>query len=350
MDPESELCSAGTDSGRNPNLVNAGSQPSNVNLGTELNLSTLPPRSSAFFLSDRENHHHLHPLNLQYHNSDNDNGSHLPHQYSEPLTMSEPSPSSEARASGLDPTRTPPIGATKPSHRTPYQHLSLHPDPPSSDIRRSLSDDQLRKLGGGGPPFSSPLLHPMSLRVKSSRDRSPFSASAQRSKGGRKQRTRFTVSKSPHNSPVESGSEDGYHVPKPLSSPFTVRGFLALSTFSKVIALLFACCALLLLRAFLGIGHSAESCGVYAHEVTRSGSPSESSALGLDASHLKLPTDTDKLSDQKGKDARGRVRLEIAVEDYGYKFDWKSGEYEIEHEEDGGDPYDDEYEHDDFLD
>ena len=263
---------------------------------------------------------------------------------------SGPSSLSEARASGLGPTRTPPIGSTKSSHRTPYQHLPSHPDLVSLNLQRSSSDDQLRKLGGGGPPFSPPFLHPASLRTKPLRAHSPFSASAQRSKGGKKPRPRFSANVSPPNSPAEPEPEYGHHPPKPFISPFTIRGFLSLSTFSKVIGVSFACCVFLLLRALLGIGHSAESCGVYAHQVTepdlRSGFPSESYTPGLDVSDLKLPTD----EDQRDEDERGRVWLEMVDEIYGYQYDRKLEEYGIEHEEDGGDRYDDEYEHEDFLD
>ena len=356
MDPERALCSAGPDSECDPKLVNAGSQSTNVSLGTERCTSTSPPRSSAFFLSDRGNQYDLHPPNLQFHNHDNP-----PHQYFEPVTMPDnstrsispggPSSLSEARASGLDPTRTPPIGATKPSHRTPFQHLPPNPDLVSSDVRRSSSDDQLMKLGGGGQRFSPPFLHPSSVRTKSPRRQPPFPTSTQRSKGGKNPRTRFTVSSSRPNSPIEQGPEHRYHATNPFSSPFTIRGFLALSAFSKVIAVLFVCCVFLLLRALLGIGHSAESCGVFAHPVTgtvglRSGPSSENSALGPDPINLKSPTD----GDQGEEDGRGRAWLEMVDEIYGYQYDWKLAEHEIEQEDDGVDRYDDEYEHEDFLD
>jgi len=35
---------------------------------------------------------------------------------------------------------------------------------------------------------------------------------------------------------------------------------------------------------------------------------------------------------------------------YGYQHDWKLGEYEVDHDDEEGDRYDDEYEHEDFLD
>ena len=34
---------------------------------------------------------------------------------------------------------------------------------------------------------------------------------------------------------------------------------------------------------------------------------------------------------------------------YGYQYDWKFGEYEVEHDDGGDDRYDDEYEHEDLL-
>jgi hypothetical protein len=151
---------------------------------------------------------------------------------------------------------------------------------------------------------------------------------------------------------MEQEPEHEHHTPKPSSTPFTIRGFMTLSTFSKVVAVSFACCVLLLLRAFLGIGHSAESCGVYAHEVTLgSGFPSESSGSGPGTSDTKSPKDGDKSPDQGEEGERGRVWLEMVDETYnGYQYDWKSGEYGIEYEDDGSDGYDDEYEHEDLLD
>ena len=349
MDSDRELRTGGTDPGCDLKLVNAGLQ-------NGLNVPISPHSSGAFSLSNRGNHHHYHDLQT-------DNCSHLSHQHPKPLNMPEastrytsstgPSPLSEARASGSDPSKTPPIGTTKPSHRTPYQHLPSHLDLLSSHLRRSSSADQLKKLGGG-PPFSPPFLHPLSHRTKLQRARSPFSVSAQRSKGSEKPRSRFTISSSPPNSPIESEPNHVFYPPKPFSSPLTARGFLALSTFSKVIALLFACCVLLLLRAFFGIGHSAESCGVYAHEVTepslRSGFPSESSGSGLGATDLKLPTNHDTSVDQNHDDELGEVWLEMIDGMYGYQYDWKLEEHDIEHGDDGSDSYDDEYEDDDFLD
>jgi len=56
------------------------------------------------------------------------------------------------------------------------------------------------------------------------------------------------------------------------------------------------------------------------------------------------------LLEQREEDERGRVWLEMVDQTYGYQYDWKVGEYGIEHEGDGEDPYDDEYENDESLD
>jgi len=136
--------------------------------------------------------------------------------------------------------------------------------------------------------------------------------------------------------------------PARFPSPFTIRGFLALSTFSKVVALLFVCCVFVLFKALFGVGHSAESCGVYAHEVTNPGpgpgSVSGSSGAGLDTDDPRFRTKDGALHG----DEQAHVWLEGVKEMYGYHDDWKLGEYEIE--QDDGDRYDDEYEHEDFLD
>jgi len=136
--------------------------------------------------------------------------------------------------------------------------------------------------------------------------------------------------------------------PTRFPSPFTIRGFLALSTFSKAVALLFVCCVFVLFKAFLGVGHSAESCGVYAHEVTypghRPGSASGGSGAGLDTNDPRLRT---KDGTPRG-DEQTHVWLERVEEMYEYEYDWKLGEHEVEHND--GDRYDDEYEHEDFLD
>lgn len=111
---------------------------------------------------------------------------------------------------------------------------------------------------------------------------------------------------------------------------------------------MFASCVFVLFKAFLGVGHSAESCGVYAHEVTnpdpRPGSASGRSGAGLDTNDPRFRTNDETL--REGEQAR--VWLKRVEEMYGYQYDWKLGEYEIEH--DDGDRYDDEYEHEDFLD
>jgi len=198
--------------------------------------------------------------------------------------------------------------------------------------------------------FSPPFLHPLSLRTKSPRSYSPFPTSAKRSKDGQKPRTRFTINSSPPNSPVEPlESKHIYPIPKPASSPFTIRGFLALSTFSKLVAILFGLCVFLLLRAFLGIGHSAESCGVYAHDVTRPGSPPGSSTPAPEENDFESRTTYEGLY-EPGEDQRRRVWLKSVQQMYGYQHDWKLGEYEVDHDDEEGDRYDDEYEHEDFLD
>ncbi|KAF9646281.1 hypothetical protein BDM02DRAFT_3130465 [Thelephora ganbajun] len=361
MDSDRKLCSVETDPGRKPNLVNPEFQSSNnANLGAEVSFSaSLSRPSDTPALSNQGNHYHLHPLGFQHHN-------HLPHLHSEPLTMpdistrstsfSGPSSLPEAHASGSDPTGAPPIGATRPSHRNPYQHLSSHPSSVPSNLRRSSSENRLKKPGGEETLFSPPFLHPSSLRTKSSRAHSPFPASAQRSRDSKKPRTRFTVGSSRPNSPVEPMEPEpkhGYFTPKSFLSPFTIRGFLALSTFSKVVALSFVCCAFVLFKAFFGVGHSAESCGVFAHEVTnpgpRSGSSLGSPSSGLNANNPESRTKDGALQDQS-EDKQAHVWLERVDEMYGYQYDWKLEEYEIEHDDDGDDRYDDEYEHEDFLD
>ena len=83
---------------------------------------------------------------------------------------------------------------------------------------------------------------------------------------------------------------------------------------------------------------------VYAHEVD---DPRPDSGPGLDTDHTKDRI----LVDQEGSgDEEARVLLEKVEEMYGYQYDWKFGEYEVEHDDGGGDRYDDEYEHEDFLD
>ena len=136
--------------------------------------------------------------------------------------------------------------------------------------------------------------------------------------------------------------------PTTFPSPFSFRGLLALSTFEKVVALLFLCCFFVLGRALLGVGHSAETCGVYAHEVADSGSP-RSSGAGQET-NLKFRTKGWTPLDRTSEGEQAPVWLERVEEMYGYQYGWEAGEYEVEHDDDGPDRYDDEYEHDDFLD
>ena len=92
---------------------------------------------------------------------------------------------------------------------------------------------------------------------------------------------------------------------------------------------------------------------MYAHEVTNHGpgSRSTSGSVGarLDENGLRVRTKDWVLLDQRVEDEQADVWLE-GVEMYGYQYDWKPGEYEIERDGDGYDRYDDEYEHEDFLD
>jgi len=202
----------------------------------------------------------------------------MPNTWTRSTSSSGSSPPPEAHTSGSNPTGAPPTGTTKPSHRNPYQYLQPHPKPDPSNLQCSSSDNQVRKPGE--QTFSPPFLHPLSPRTKSLRTPSPVPTSTQRYRDSKRSKTRFTVGSSRPNSPMEPESKRELS-PTRFPSPFTIRGFLALSTFSKVVALLFVCCVFVLFKAFLGVGHSAESCGVYAHEVTnpshRPGSASGSS-------------------------------------------------------------------------
>ena len=120
-----------------------------------------------------------------------------------------------------------------------------------------------------------------------------------------------------------------------------------------MVAISFVFCVFLLFKAFLGVGHSAESCGVYAHGVPDpgpgSGLSSASAVAGADpGAHAKDETPLDR----GYGDEEARMRLERVEEMYGYQYDWKLGGYEFEHvdgdvgEHDG----DDEYEHEGFSD
>ena len=321
MDPDKELYLAGTNQGQEPSLVNTEFQPSNVNLRTGASFSTSLSRSGTSALSNQGIYYHIRPHGLQNYNHDkDDHDDHTAQNYHQPRLRSESSVMSDAR------TRS-----------TSFSGPSSLPETHAS---------------GGEPPFSPPFLHPLSLRTKSSRMPPPLSTSTQRYRDGHKSRTRFTIGSSRPNSPSEPEPKRESS-PTRLTSPFTIRGFLALSTFSKVVAVLFAFCVFLLVKALLGVGHSAESCGVFAHKVTdpgpRSGSSLGSVRAGADMDDPNFHTKGGILTGQMGEAERARVRLERIEEMYGYQYDWKL-EYEVEHDDDGDDRYDDEYEHDDFLD
>ena len=93
---------------------------------------------------------------------------------------------------------------------------------------------------------------------------------------------------------------------------------------------------------------------MYAHEVTnpdsKPGSGSGSTGVKLDANDPGVRTEDGIPLDQRVQDEQVRAWLEGAEEMYGYQYDWKFGEYEIEHDGYGDDRHDDEYEHEDFLD
>jgi len=116
---------------------------------------------------------------------------------------------------------------------------------------------------------------------------------------------------------------------------------------------LFVCCVFVFFRAFFGIGHSAESCGVYAHKVTdpRSGSGFASGIpdTGPDTNDPEFPIEDGAPLDREGTGEQAHIWLGRIEEMYGYQYDWKPGEYEIAHD-DGGDDHYDEYEHEDLSD
>jgi len=87
---------------------------------------------------------------------------------------------------------------------------------------------------------------------------------------------------------------------------------------------------------------------VRAHEVVdpRSGFPSGSSGSVLHANDPKFPTEDGSLLDRIDAEQHVEVWAERVEERYGYQHDSN----EAEHDDDGGDRYDDEYERDDFLD
>jgi len=56
-----------------------------------------------------------------------------------------------------------------------------------------------------------------------------------------------------------------------------------------------------------------------------------------------------RMEDRGSGNEQAHVWLEKVEGMYEYQYDWKLGEYEIEHDDGGGDRYD-EYEHEDLLD
>jgi len=217
----------------------------------------------------------------------------------------EPQSLPEAHALGSNPAGgAPPIRTTKPSHRNPHQYPQSHPNLASSNLQRRLSDNQFQKPSGE-PPFSPPFLHPSSLRTKPSRTPPPLSASRQRYRNGRKSGTRFTIGSSRPNSPSEPEPKRESS-PTRSTSPFTLRGFLTLPTFPKVVAILFACCVFVLLKAFLGVERSAEGYGVHAYAVPHPGPRSESSSGSAsaepDTDNPEFRADGGMLLDQSSED------------------------------------------------
>jgi len=90
---------------------------------------------------------------------------------------------------------------------------------------------------------------------------------------------------------------------------------------------------------------------VYAHEVTnpgpRSGSTSGTvGAAGPDATDPGVRAEDGTLGDQSAEDEQPCEWYGAIEKMYG----WEFGEYEIGHDGDGDDRYDDEYEHEDFFD
>ena len=86
-----------------------------------------------------------------------------------------------------------------------------------------------------------------------------------------------------------------------------------------------------------------------AHEMTDAGSMSRSYGVGSDPSPKSRSKDG-LLLDRRGEDGQSPVWLERVEEMYEYRYDWGMGDYEVEHDDNGDDRYDDEYEHDDFSD
>ena len=335
MDTDKQLCSA--EAGPRPGLVSAEFQPANVSLGTGAGSSTSLSRSGIPVPSDWESYHRPHPHGFQRRSHDSDDHSdhtaqiqHQPRLHSESsaipdtqtqlTSFSGPSSLPGHHASGLYPAAAPPFKTMKPFHRNPNQHSRSHPNLGSPNLQHDSPDSKPQKPHGE-QSFSPPFLHPLSVRTnsKSSRTSSPHPASARRHRNGQKSKSRFTVGSTRPNSPSEPEPKRG-PLPARPPSPFTIRGFLALPTFTKVVVILFACCVFVLFKAFLGVGHSAESCGVYAHE--------------LDA------------------DEQAHEWFDGFEEIFACQDDWGFGEYEIARDGDDiehdGDGYDDEYEYEDF--
>ena len=344
MDPDSKPRPAGIDPGHEPSLV-----------GAEL-YSNTNRRTTAGPSASRSNHN---PNALRQDNRNNDHHDHTAQDYRRPhlqhgrLTMpntwtrstsySGPSSLPEAHTSGLGAS---PICATKPAHRNPYQYWQSHPHLVSTGLQRSSSGDRLQK--GGNPPFSPPFLHPLSHRTKLSRTQSPLPTSLRRSRDSQRPRAKFTIGSSRPNSPMEPEPKPR-SAPTRFPSPFTIRGFLALSTFSKVVAVLFVCCFFVLARAFFG-GHNPEKCGVCARTVTdpgpRSGPVLGSSGAGMDTKDPRFYTEDRMMPDRRVGDEQVRVWIERFDKMYGDRYGWKAGEYEVVHDDDGDS---DEYEHEDLT-
>jgi len=93
---------------------------------------------------------------------------------------------------------------------------------------------------------------------------------------------------------------------------------------------------------------------VFAHEVTRpspgSGFPPGSSGSGLDATDPELLAKDGATLDRIGGEGQTRVWSERVEEINRYRHGWKLEELGLEYGDEGHDRYDDEYEHDDYLD
>jgi len=91
---------------------------------------------------------------------------------------------------------------------------------------------------------------------------------------------------------------------------------------------------------------------VFAHEVTGPGPgpgfPPGSSGSGLDMDDPELPAKDGTTLDRMGGEGQTRVWSERVEEINGYRHGWKLEE--LEYGDEGHDRYDDEYEHEDYLD